>query len=81
LQCLETKITKETPNENAMKEEDQSKMEENRVVVMEVEHATHRGGKAKPSSRMSVWCRHLHKQDKVRVFHSLGGGLAHRKCG
>jgi len=26
-------------------------MEEKIVVVMEVEHATHRGGKAKPSSR------------------------------
>jgi len=26
-------------------------MEKKIVVVMEVEHATHRGGKAKPSSR------------------------------
>jgi len=26
-------------------------MEEKIVVVMEMEHATHRGGKAKPSSR------------------------------
>jgi len=26
-------------------------MEEKRVMVMEVEHATNRGGKAKPSSR------------------------------
>jgi len=26
-------------------------MEEKRVMVMELEHATHRGGKAKPSSR------------------------------
>jgi len=34
-----------------MKEEEQSKMEETRVMVMEVEQATHRGGKGKPSSR------------------------------
>jgi len=35
---------------NGIKEE-QNKMEEKRVMVMEVEHATLRGGKAKPSPR------------------------------
>ena len=51
MECLKTTIIIETPNENEMKEEEQSKMEEKRVVVMEMEHATHRGCKAKPSSR------------------------------
>jgi len=49
-------------------------MEEKRVMVMEVEHATLRGGKAKPSSReISVWCCHLHNQDKARVLPHLEG--------
>jgi len=41
----------ETQNENAMEtKKNKNKMEEKRVMVMEVEHATLRGGKAKPSS-------------------------------
>jgi len=52
LRCLGTKIARTKPKERkCIERRRKTKMEENIVMVMEVEHATHRGGKAKPSSR------------------------------
>jgi len=51
LRCLETKITIAKPKRKYIERRRTNKMEEKIVVVMEVEHATHRGVKAKPSSR------------------------------
>jgi len=56
-------------------------MEEKIVVVMEVERATHRGGKAKQALKMSVWCRHLHSKIRQEFFLSLGRGITYKKIG
>jgi len=37
-------------------------------VDMEVEYATHRGGKANQPLEMSVWCRHLHNKIRQEFF-------------
>jgi len=57
-------------------------MEEKRVMIMEVEHVTLRGGKAKPSSR-DEWCGAVTCISKIRqrVLPLIQGGLAHENNG